>query len=164
MDRYDLINDWFEAYVSSYVVEDSVFNDKALLKKNHSYRVVSNIRKLALSLELNELDTEIVSCLALLHDVGRFEQLKKYTDRKYGNVNQAKSKSPIRNMEKVEKRTLHVKRGSMPSILSQPKSDLKNTRATTLQTTPISQTTQNRSKDRKFSFRNSISAFETPIL
>lgn len=78
MDRYDLINDWFEAYVSSYIVEDSVFNDKVLLKKSHSYRVVSNIRKLAVSLDLNELDTEIVSCLALLHDVGRFEQLKKY--------------------------------------------------------------------------------------
>lgn len=78
MERYDIINNWFETFVSSYVVEDEDFNDKMILKKDHSYRVVSNIRKLAESLELSELDSEIVSCIALLHDVGRFAQLKKY--------------------------------------------------------------------------------------
>jgi HD superfamily phosphodiesterase len=78
MERYELINNWFGAYVDSYLVEAEDFNEKILLKKKHSYRVVSNIRKLAESLDLNELDIDIVSSIALLHDVGRFEQLKKY--------------------------------------------------------------------------------------
>jgi len=78
MNRFDFIKNWFDTYVDSYFLQDEVYNDKITLKKEHSYRVVSNINKLAESLELNELDTEIVSCLALLHDVGRFEQLKKY--------------------------------------------------------------------------------------
>lgn len=78
MNRYELINNWFEAYVSSFLtgVEDS--DDKIILKKEHSYRVVACIRNLAESIELNDLDTELVSCIALLHDVGRFEQHKKY--------------------------------------------------------------------------------------
>lgn len=79
MNRYELIDNWFESFVASYIVNgEEDYNDKIILKKDHSYRVVSNIRKLAESIELNSLDTELVSCIALLHDVGRFEQLKKY--------------------------------------------------------------------------------------
>ena len=78
MNRYNLINNWFETYVSSFLTGVEDMDDKMLLKKEHSYRVVANIRILAESLELNDLDTELVSCTALLHDVGRFEQLKKY--------------------------------------------------------------------------------------
>lgn len=78
MNRFDFIKNWFETYVDSYVLQDEVYNDKITLKRHHSYRVVSNIQKLAESIALNEQDIDIVSCIALLHDVGRFEQLKKY--------------------------------------------------------------------------------------
>ena len=78
MNRYDLIDNWFESFVASYIDGDEDYNDMILLKKDHSYRVVSNIRELAVSIGLNDLDTALVSCIALLHDVGRFEQLKIY--------------------------------------------------------------------------------------
>jgi hypothetical protein len=78
MERFLLIKNLFESTVSSYLTEDSKFNEKIILKKDHSFNVVENIEKIAQSLDASEDELVVSKCIALLHDVGRFEQLKKY--------------------------------------------------------------------------------------
>ena len=70
MNRTTLIQQ-FEAFVSQYDLSDS----RVLLKKEHSYRVAENCERLAK--ELN-LDVEFAYAMGILHDIGRFEQLKRY--------------------------------------------------------------------------------------
>ncbi len=78
MEKFLLIKNWFETTVLSYLTDDSDFNEKIILKKDHSFNVVENIEKIALSLDVSDDELEVSKCIALLHDVGRFEQLKKY--------------------------------------------------------------------------------------
>lgn len=47
-------------------------------KYHHSYRVKELMKKLALMLNLSKDEIEIAEVIGLLHDVGRFEQIKKY--------------------------------------------------------------------------------------
>ncbi len=57
------------------------------IKINHTYHVVDLSLKIAKMMELNEEDTNIISHIALLHDVGRFIQYQKhdkYDDYKTG--------------------------------------------------------------------------------
>ena len=53
-------------------------NDKVKLKIIHTYGVVEQSRNLAERLMLSEEDTSLAMIIALLHDIGRFEQLKRY--------------------------------------------------------------------------------------
>lgn len=64
----------FKKYVAKYDVNDP----KIALKIAHTYRVMERARSLARSLELNPEDIELASLIGLLHDIGRFEQLKRY--------------------------------------------------------------------------------------
>ena len=64
----------FDEYVSNYDM-----NDKNIkLKYNHSYRVRDLQEKYAKMLNWNEEDIELAKIIGLLHDIGRFEQLKVY--------------------------------------------------------------------------------------
>ncbi len=78
MERFLLVKDWFERFVSSYITDNLELNEKVMLKKEHSFNVVKNIESIAHSIELGDEELELMNCIALLHDVGRFEQLKKY--------------------------------------------------------------------------------------
>lgn len=78
MERFLFLRNWFDKTVSEYLTGDSVYDDKINLKKEHSLKVVENIEILAKSIELKEFETELAMCIALLHDAGRFEQIKKY--------------------------------------------------------------------------------------
>ena len=62
----------FTEYVNNYDLED--YHIK--YKYNHSIRVEKICEALAKSLNLNEEDTYIIKTIGLLHDIGRFEQLK----------------------------------------------------------------------------------------
>ena len=62
----------FDEYVSNYDMED--YHIK--YKYNHSIRVEKICVALAKALNLNEEDTYIIRTIGLLHDIGRFEQLK----------------------------------------------------------------------------------------
>ena len=62
----------FTEYVSNYDLED--YHIK--YKYNHSIRVEKICEVLAQSLNFNEEDTYIIKTIGLLHDIGRFEQLK----------------------------------------------------------------------------------------
>ena len=47
-------------------------------KINHTFRVIELCEKIAISLNLSEEDIFVVKLCGLLHDIGRFEQWKKY--------------------------------------------------------------------------------------
>lgn len=64
----------FESYVEGYDRTD----EKVRLKIEHTYRVSNLCESIACSLKLCREDTELSWLLGILHDVGRFEQLKNY--------------------------------------------------------------------------------------
>lgn len=64
----------FAEYVKNYDIE----NDKIRLKVEHIERVSQTAKKLATKLELEDEDIKLAELIGLLHDIGRFEQLKKY--------------------------------------------------------------------------------------
>lgn len=64
----------FKEYVKSYNPED----EKIKLKISHIERVATNARKIAETLNLSKEDTELAELIGLLHDIGRFEQVRIY--------------------------------------------------------------------------------------
>ena len=64
----------FETYLDGY----DRGNDKVKLKIIHTYGVVEQSRELAERMKLTEEDTSLAMIIALLHDIGRFEQLKRF--------------------------------------------------------------------------------------
>jgi len=64
----------FKKYIKQYDIEDK----KIKLKIGHMERVSNNSKKLAKSLNLEEEDIKLAQLIGLLHDIGRFEQAKRY--------------------------------------------------------------------------------------
>lgn len=73
IDREKALNA-FEAYVEHYNRKE----EKVRLKIEHTYRVSGLCEKIAGSLGLSEEDVDLAWLLGILHDVGRFEQLRQY--------------------------------------------------------------------------------------
>lgn len=63
---------------SNYVENYDVSNDKIKLKVDHSIRTAKCSKDLAISLKLDKENIELAELIGLLHDIGRFEQLKVY--------------------------------------------------------------------------------------
>lgn len=77
----------FQEYVDNYNSNDG----KIKLKIDHTYRVSNICDEIAKELKFSKEDTDIAYIIGLLHDIGRFEQIKRYgtfVDRK--SVNHAK--------------------------------------------------------------------------
>ena len=75
----DQLKEWFAAYVRTfYTQNDDFLNNNLHLKECHTRRVCAEMRALAESLKLNKNDDLLAETIALLHDVGRFEQFQKY--------------------------------------------------------------------------------------
>ena len=72
----------FDNYVNQFDVQD----DKVRLKIEHTARVTELCERIARSLKLSEEDVNLAWIMGLLHDVGRFEQLKDF-----GTFNDAQS-------------------------------------------------------------------------
>lgn len=72
----------FADYAAHYNAEDP----KIKLKIDHTYRVAALCDRIAASLGLSRPDTDLAWLCGILHDVGRFEQL-----RQYGTFNDAES-------------------------------------------------------------------------
>lgn len=72
----------FNEYVEKY--DSSV--EKIKLKIDHTLRVSELCEKIALSLNMSKEDIDLVWLTGLLHDIGRFEQV-----RRYGTFNDTKS-------------------------------------------------------------------------
>lgn len=64
----------FDSYTAAYNAKD----EKIKLKIDHTYRVAGLCEKIARSLNLEERAVDLAWLTGLLHDVGRFEQLKNY--------------------------------------------------------------------------------------
>lgn len=64
----------FKEYIKNYNPEDA----KIKIKIEHIGRVTEIAKKLAESLNLDKEDIEIAELIGLLHDIGRFEQIKLY--------------------------------------------------------------------------------------
>jgi putative nucleotidyltransferase with HDIG domain len=64
----------FTKYVSNY----DMSNPKINLKYNHTLRVASISKSIAESLNLSKDDIALAELIGLLHDIGRFEQVKLY--------------------------------------------------------------------------------------
>lgn len=69
---------WFEQYVRSYESDDTDINKNILLKKNHTKTVCQEITDLGKKLRLSQQELYLAEIIALLHDVGRFEQYTRY--------------------------------------------------------------------------------------
>lgn len=72
----------FDEYVKDYNMSDEMI----YLKYHHTYRVCEQSIKISKSLGLNEEDSNLSYLIALLHDIGRFEQ-----EKRYGTFNDIKS-------------------------------------------------------------------------
>lgn len=64
----------FREYTNQYDVTDS----KIKLKIDHTYRVADLCERLAKSISLSKEDVDLAWLCGMLHDVGRFEQLRRY--------------------------------------------------------------------------------------
>lgn len=65
----------FIKYLEQYDVENNLKMER---KVEHSFRVMENAGEIAESLELNKEEIEIAKLIGLLHDIGRFEQIRIY--------------------------------------------------------------------------------------
>ena len=68
------IKNTFAEYTDGYNSKDP----KIKLKIDHTYRVADLCEKIARSLELDDKSCDIAWLIGMLHDVGRFEQIKRY--------------------------------------------------------------------------------------
>lgn len=64
----------FEEYVSNYNLKDP----NIYLKYVHTGKVAENCERIAKSLDLSEEDCELAWEIGMLHDIGRFEQLRRF--------------------------------------------------------------------------------------
>lgn len=66
----------FKEYLKNYNVEDGMI----ALKVRHTYEVVKKSEYIATELNLDKENIELAKVIALLHDIGRFEQIKIYKE------------------------------------------------------------------------------------
>ena len=64
----------FKEYVGGYNLNDG----KILLKYNHILRVAEIAKKIATDLKLSEEDILLAELIGIFHDIGRFEQIKRF--------------------------------------------------------------------------------------
>ncbi len=64
----------FKEYVKKYTPED----EKIKIKIAHIERVAENSKRIAENLNLSQEDIELAELIGLLHDIGRFEQVRLY--------------------------------------------------------------------------------------
>ena len=69
---------WFADYVAGYYTDDTDYNRTIRLKEKHTERVCRNIIMLGNELDLSAHDLMLAETMALLHDIGRFEQYAVY--------------------------------------------------------------------------------------
>lgn len=75
------MNKAFDNYVSNFDL-----NDKNIrLKYDHSYRVANLSKKYAKLLNFSDEDILLAEVIGLIHDIGRFDQIKKYNS--YDDIN-----------------------------------------------------------------------------
>jgi putative nucleotidyltransferase with HDIG domain len=69
---------WFESYVRRFYSGNEDHDRNIRLKEEHTTRVCDNMNELTESLELPLPDRHLAEAIALFHDIGRFEQYRRY--------------------------------------------------------------------------------------
>ncbi|MBN2409843.1 MAG: HD domain-containing protein [Candidatus Aminicenantes bacterium] len=98
------IESWFENHVQKFRSSDKGYTQNIELKKDHTFRVCEEITRLGKSLDLSMNDLRLAKTIALLHDVGRFEQYDRYrTFADYKSEDHAQLGIKVINQENVLK-------------------------------------------------------------
>lgn len=69
---------WFSSYVKAFYGDDHTVNQNIELKEKHTLKVAQHAKNIAESLNLSEQEINTAEIIGLFHDIGRFEQFKKY--------------------------------------------------------------------------------------
>jgi putative nucleotidyltransferase with HDIG domain len=74
----EYIKVWFKEYVNTFNSNSSEFQRNIDIKRDHTHRVTKEIIKIGKQLGLNEDELNLAAIIALLHDIGRFDQYNRY--------------------------------------------------------------------------------------
>jgi putative nucleotidyltransferase with HDIG domain len=89
-DNVNTIRSWFSGYCRSFYSPDEEFQKNIVLKEEHTFRVCANTEKICREESLDDEAILLAEVIALLHDVGRFEQYRQFkTFRDSISVNHA---------------------------------------------------------------------------
>lgn len=69
---------WFNTLVQSYASDDEFIQKNISLKEYHTLRVCKEILYIGRKLHFNQSELLLAESMALFHDVGRFEQFKRF--------------------------------------------------------------------------------------
>jgi len=69
---------WFEDYIRQFYSNDPIVQENMDLKAEHSRRVCEAIMDIGVSRDVSREDLCIAEASGLLHDIGRFEQYRRY--------------------------------------------------------------------------------------
>ncbi|HOO45278.1 MAG TPA: HD domain-containing protein [Deltaproteobacteria bacterium] len=70
--------EWFDGYIATFDTNDRDLSINIALKKEHTLRVCNEIDSLGKELGLTRSDLIMADVLALFHDIGRFEQYRRF--------------------------------------------------------------------------------------
>lgn len=76
--RLEEFRAWFNDYVAGFYGDDQFINTNLKLKEQHSLRTCEEMLYLGQNLGLRPDQNRIAEAIALLHDIGRFEQFVRY--------------------------------------------------------------------------------------
>jgi len=77
-EQLEKFRDWFDDYVAGFYGDDEFVNANIRLKEEHSRRTCEEMEYLADELGLSGNQRRTAEAVALLHDIGRFEQFVRY--------------------------------------------------------------------------------------
>ena len=77
-EKFDFLEKWFDKYTDSFKTDDTAVWQNIDLKINHTKNVCKETREISQALNLNGDQKIIAETVALLHDIGRFEQFSRY--------------------------------------------------------------------------------------
>ena len=69
---------WFEDYVDTFKQIDETISCNIILKEVHTKKVCNEILYIGKNIGLDGNDLQLAEAIALFHDIGRFEQYKRY--------------------------------------------------------------------------------------
>ncbi|NJK84823.1 MAG: HD domain-containing protein [Bacteroidales bacterium] len=73
-----LLEKKFNSIADRYLSDNKTINDNIELKREHTFKVCSEIKGIVTDLNLNDEDRELAYTIALFHDIGRFEQFFRF--------------------------------------------------------------------------------------
>jgi putative nucleotidyltransferase with HDIG domain len=77
----DIVSDmknWFASYVNTFKFDNNELQQNIEIKREHTERVTGEITNIGKQIGLNENELNLAEIIALFHDIGRFEQYKRY--------------------------------------------------------------------------------------